>query len=221
MELHYNVFYISWNKKTVLKENEYDNLYPSGSASGTPKMQKFSYSDEFPKLRPIVSFVSTFNSNLACFLWNLLSSLVPDDYSCEDTFSFDFWIKNANLSGNFLISYDVTSLSTNILLQETIDIAINLIFNHNLHLSIAKSLKKTLKNVCFLLNDRLIFLFKNKFYNNPDGVAKGFSFASVLANIFMAFYWSESINEHNVNKPELYLRYVDDILAAFGKELDS
>ena len=217
MKLHYNVFYISWNKKTVLKENEYDNLYPSGSAAariyGTPKMQKFSYSDSFPKLRPIVSFIGTFNSNLTRFPWNLLSSLVPDDYSCEDTFSFDFWIKNANLSGNFLISYDVTSLSTNILLQETTDIAINLIFNHNLHLQ--------LKNVSFLLHDRLIFLFNNNLYNNPDGVAMGFSFASVIANILMAFYWSELINEHNVNKPKLYLRYVDDILAAFGKELDS
>ena len=43
--------------------------------------------------------------------------------------------KNANLSKKFLVSYDVTSLFTNIPLQETIDIAINLIFNHNPNLS--------------------------------------------------------------------------------------
>ena len=45
-------------------------------------------------------------------------------------------IKNANLSKKILVSYDITSLFTNIPLQETIDIAINLIFNHNRNLHI-------------------------------------------------------------------------------------
>ena len=43
----------------------------------------------------------------------------------------------------------------------------------------------------------------------------------VLANIFMGFYESKWLNEYNLNKPKFYLRYVDDILAAFGKEQDS
>ena len=109
-------------------------MYPSGSAPAriydTPKMHKFSSSDSFPKLCPIVSSIDTFNYNLAHFLCDLLSPLVPNDYSCKDTFSFVSQIKNANLSKKFLVSYDVTSLFTNIPLQETIDIAINLISNH-------------------------------------------------------------------------------------------
>ena len=69
--------------------------------------------------------------------------MIPNDYSCKDTFSFVSKIKNANLSQKFLVSYDVTSLFTNIPFQETIDIAINLIFNHNANLNIAKKeLKK-------------------------------------------------------------------------------
>ena len=47
-------------------------------------------------------------------------------------------MKDANLSGKFLISYDVTSLFTNIPLQEAIDIAINLNFNHNPDLNTTK-----------------------------------------------------------------------------------
>ena len=98
-------------------------MYPSGSAPvciyGTPKMHEFSSSDSFPKLRPIVSSIGTFNYNLARFLCDLLSPLVPNDYSCKDTFSFVSQIKNANISKNFLVSYDVTSLFTNISLQET------------------------------------------------------------------------------------------------------
>ena len=127
---------------SFLNESEYDKLYPSGSAParvyGTPKMHKFSSSDSFPKLHPIVSSIGTFNYNLAHFLYDLVSALVPNDYSYKDTFSFVSQIKNANLSKKFLVSYNVTSLFTNIPLQETIDIAPNLIFNHNPSLNITK-----------------------------------------------------------------------------------
>ena len=99
-------------------------MYPTGSAParvyGTPKMHKFASSDSFPKLRPNVSSIGTFNYNLAHFLCDLLSPLVPNDYSCKDTFSFASQIKNANLSKTFFVFYDVTSLFTNIPLEETI-----------------------------------------------------------------------------------------------------
>ena len=117
-------------------------MYSSGSAAAriysTPKVHKFSSSNSFPKLRPIVSSIDTFNYNLARFLCHLLSPLVSNDYSCKDTFSFVSQIKNANLSKKFLVSYDVTSLFINIPLQETIDIAMNLIFNHNPNLNIPR-----------------------------------------------------------------------------------
>ena len=117
-------------------------MYPSDSAPvsiyGTPKMQKFSSSDSFPKPRPIVLSIGTFNYNLARFLCDLLSPLVPNEYSCKDTFSFVSQIKSANLSKKVFVSYDVTSHFTNISVQETIDIAINLIFNHSPNLNIAR-----------------------------------------------------------------------------------
>ena len=37
----------------------------------------------------------------------------------------------------------------------------------------------------------------------------------------MGFYEAKWLNEYNLNKPKFYLRYVDDILAAFDKEQDS
>ena len=49
----------------------------------------------------------------------------------------------------------------------------------------------------------------------------GSPLAPVLANIFMGFYESKWLNEYNLNRPKFYLRYVDDILAAFEKEQDS
>ena len=150
-------------------------MYPSGSAPayiyGTPKMHKFFSSDLFPKLCPIVSFIGTSNYNLAGFLCDLLLPLVSNDYSCKDTFFFFFsQIKNANLSKKFLVSYDVPSLFTNVPLQETIDIAINFIFNHNSNLNITK---KELKKLFLFATSQTHFIFNSKFYNQIDGVAMG------------------------------------------------
>ena len=115
--------------KHFLNGNEYDKLYPSGSAPaciyGTPTMHKFSSSDSFPK----------------------------------DTFSFVSQIKNTNHSRKFLVSYDVTSLFTDISLQE-IDIAINLIFNHNPNLNITK---KELKKLFLFATSWTHFIFNSKF----------------------------------------------------------
>ena len=89
-------------QKNFLNEIEHDKSYPFGSAPtriyDTRKMHKFSSSDSFPKLHPIVSSIGTFNYNLARFLSDLLSSLVPNHYSCKDIFSFVPQFKNANLS---------------------------------------------------------------------------------------------------------------------------
>ena len=179
-------------------------------------MHKFSSSDSFPKLRPIVSSIGTFNYNLARFHCDLLSPLVPNDYSCKDTFVSQ--TKNANLSKKFLVSYDVTRFFTNIPLQETMVVAINLIFNHNLNVNITR---KELKKLFLFATSQTHFIFNSKFFNQIDGVAMGSPLAHALANIFMGFEEPKWLNEYNINKSKFYLRYVDDILAAFDNEQDS
>ena len=140
-------------------------MYPCGSAPagtyGTSKMHKFSSSDAFPKLWLIVSFIGTFSYNLSGFLCDLLSPLVPNDYGCKDTFSFVSQINNGNLSKKFLVSNDVTSLFTNILLQEIIDIAIIFILDDNPNLNITK--KELKKNFSFLLYHRIILFLTVSF----------------------------------------------------------
>ena len=115
------------------------------------------------------------------------------------------------------VSYNVTSLVTNIPLQETIDIAINLIFNHNPNLNITTKL-----NFFFLFaTSQTHFIFNSNFCNQIHGVAMGSHLAPALANIFMGFYESKWLNEYNFKKPTFYLQNADDSLAAFDKEEDS
>ena len=73
-------------------------------------------------------------------------------------------IKNADLSKRFLGSYDVTSYFTNVLLQETIEIAIN----HNPNLNITR---KELKKIFFFATSQTYFIFNSKFHNQIDGIA--------------------------------------------------
>ena len=200
-------------------------MYPSGCVPariyGTHKIHKFSFIDSFPKLRPIVSTIGTFNYNLACFLCDLLSPLFPNDHSCKDTFSFVSQIKNANLSKNVLVFYEVTSLFTNISFQETIDIALNLIFSHNPNLNITtKELSSSLQIFLFATS-QTHFIFNSKCFNQTDGVVMVSPLAPVLARIFMNFHESKWLNEYNLNKAKFYLRYVDNILVALDNEQDS
>ena len=156
------------------------------------------------------------NMILVILSLDLVSPLVPNNYYCKDTFSFVSEMENANLSKKFLVSYYLTSHFTNIPLQETIHIAINLIFNHNLNIT-----RKDLKTPFLFATSQTHFVFNSKFYNQIDGVAMGSRLPPVLANIFMGFHESKWLNEYNLNKPKFYLRYVVDILAAFDNKQDS
>ena len=49
----------------------------------------------------------------------------------------------------------------------------------------------------------------------------GSPLAPALANIYMGFYKFKWLNTYDLIMPKFYLRYVDDILAAFDKEEDS
>ena len=151
----------------------------------------------------IASSRDSFNHNLARFLCGFLSPFVHIDYSCKDTFSSFLQIKNTSLSKNFLVSFDVTSLFTNIPLQETIDIGIDLIFNHNRNLNITA---KELENIFLFATSETHFVFNSKFYNQIDEVATGSLLAPALANIFMGFHESKWLNEYNLSKLEFYVR---------------
>ena len=94
----------------------------------------------------------------------------------------------------------------------------NLICNHNPNTNITR---KELKKLFLLCTSQTHFIFNSKFYNQIDGVAMGSPLAPVLANIFMVFHDSKWLDEYNPNKPKFYLRYINDILAAFDNEQDS
>ena len=117
-----------------------------------------------------------------------------------------------------MFSFDVESLFTNIPLNETINIATDLILQKNPDLKINK---KDLTNLFHFCTSKTHFLFNGEVYDQVDGVAMGSPLAPILANLFMGHHENKWIENYKGNKPNYYKRYVDDIFAVFYSEDDA
>ena len=89
------------------------------------------------------------------------------------------------MAGKFLISFDVTSLFTNISLSKAIDVSIHLIFENS---SDIKFTKRELWYHFRTTTSETRFIFKGSIFDQTDGVAMSSSLVPVLANLFMSFH---------------------------------
>ena len=113
------------SKSKVISNELFSKLAPTGSRPGIlyglPKVCK----PNIP-LRPIVSSINSHSFNIAKFLVPLLRPISVSQYSINDTFSFLQELFEQKFNNNvFMASFDVTSLFTNIPLDETIKIIVD------------------------------------------------------------------------------------------------
>ena len=87
--------------------------------------------------------------------------------------------------GKFLISFDFTSLFTNIPLEETINIAIDTNFQNYPNV---KFTRKELQKLFKIATSETYFIFNNKIYDQIDSVLMGSPVAPILANLFMSYH---------------------------------
>ena len=172
------------NYKNFFSKSDYENIYPKGSVPariyGLPKIHKqFS---TVPPFRPVVSSIGTFNYHLARYLGSLLTPILPMEYAAKDTFTFVQELKEVSLRNKYMVSFDVCSLFTNIPLDETINIAVDLIFEKHQNFPLKRSELFKLFEFATLKTN---FLFNGIMYDQIDGVAMGSPLAPILANLFM------------------------------------
>ena len=113
-----------------------------------------------------------------------------------------------------MASFDVTSLFTNIPVNETIDILCNALFsNCQFFNGLDRSEFQTFLSLSVISSH---FIFNGRLYQQVDGVAMGSPLDLLFANVFMSFYeqiWLQ--NCPSPFKPVLYRRYVDDCFLLF------
>ena len=117
--------------RKILPKEIADSVCQKGSRLahlyGLPKTHK-----ETLSMRPILSATGTDNHALAKWLDEKLKPLSVNRFMISDTFAFAEEIQNLEVDENdILVSYDVTSLFTNVPLQETIEIIAEKAFVNN------------------------------------------------------------------------------------------
>ncbi|XP_078355795.1 uncharacterized protein LOC144640561 [Oculina patagonica] len=174
--------------------------------------------NSMPPFRPIVSSIGTYNYELAKYLCSLLQPHIPSYYCTQDSFTFVNEIKDMPVSGNFMVSFDVESLFTNIPLDESIDLAVKYVKEGNSDIKLSTDELRTLFRFA---TAQTHFLFKGSFYDQVDGVSMGSPLAPVLANLFMGHNENAWLENYKGSRILYYRRYVDDTFCVFETEQDA
>ena len=104
----------------------------------------------------------------------------------KDSFTFARTINDLNPEATFLCSFDISSLFTNIPLDETINICAETSYNSNL--TSPSFFKDTFCQVMLSATKSVEFSFDHIMYQQIDSVSKGSPLRPALANILVRFY---------------------------------
>ena len=196
------------SKKQISKEI-HELIQPVGSQRprlyGLPKTHKVGV-----PLRPILSMIGSAQHRLAKWLTSLIEP-VTEFYSAhcvKDSFTFAESIRDMPVDEeSMMCSFDVSSLFTNVPLEETIKICADKLYERNF----VGPMKLSKSNFIKLMNwatTSVEFSFNDVVYRQIDGVAMGSPLGPSIANIFVGY--QEQNLFAKISPPPVYHRYVDD-----------
>ena len=205
------------NNKEIIDKSSYKSIKAIGTRPGIlyglGKIHKETRNG-LPAFQPILSIIRTPTYKLEKFLLQFLTPSTTNKFTVIDSFYFaeEICQEDSNLN---MASLAVSSLFTNIPLDENIDICIGNLYNGNKNSP--NMPKNDFRNFLNIATKESSFKCNNKYYNKVDGVAMGSPLGPVLANIFMCSFESKWLRGcPNDFKPASYRSYVDDIFALFS-----
>ena len=155
-------------------------------------------------------------AEVAKFFVPLLHPISSNPLTVTDTFSFvkEIPILPFNTNNVIMASFDITSLFTNIPLDETIDIIVNKCFSNTYRFH--GFTQQQFTNLLTMTVKNCPFLFDGKLYHQKNGVAMGSPLGPLFAKIFLSFHERTWLADcPHTFKPMFYTRYVDDCFLIF------
>ena len=202
-----------------LEDSQIQALLPQNSRTaelyGLPKDHKPGV-----PLRPIVSACGDPLDKISQLLEKILGQLlqfIPAHLSSTDEYLrrlSDAYPGRSLPPGTILFSVDVTNLYGNIPYEEATDSARRLLEAHHEDINM---FGLEVPDVIHLLKHCLsnnFLRFGDRYYRQTRGIAMGSRVAPPLAIIFMGSL-EELYNDNAAQKPDLYMRYIDDILGVW------
>ena len=201
----------------VISAGTYEKLRPVGTAIprlyGLPKIHK----PNVP-MRPILDMCNSPYHDVAKWLADMLEPLRRHlcQYSLHDSFEFVDLVRDLNLNSKRMISFDVTSLFTNVPLIETINFICDYIESSNFTVPLPTQYLRELLLRCTF---NIQFQFNGSLYRQLDGVAMGSPLGPLLSDIFMSSL-ELGILRDAIDSFCFYRRYVDDIFIILDDQAD-
>ena len=165
-----------------------DMVHPTGSRLAHLYRLPKTHKDRLA-MCPTLSAMQTYNYALGKWLNTNLKPLPLNRYIVTDIFKFANEIRSLETAnGDILVLYDVSSLFTNIPLDETIQLLANRAFTNNWFITMYNlNLTKTyLEDLLSVATKGQLFQFNGALYERTDGVAMGTPLGPLLANVFMS-----------------------------------
>ena len=197
-----------------------DELIPMGCGPGKLYGMCKVHKKDNP-MRPVVSMIGTPEYQLSKYLDSLIKPNMPDKFMLYSTDNFLKKLNEFEIRPNdYCVSFDVTSLFTNVPLKQTIQIIADHIYSNEAKLT------PTFSKECFIkllmIATGGMFIYRDEIFRQTDGVAMGNPLAPTLANFFLGYLEKSQIfNTTSDFYPAFYVRYVDDIFCIFRSNVES
>ena len=123
------------------------------------------------------------------------------------------------------MSFDVTSLFTNVPVDLVIDDIANKLFSYDVasklpFLQAKKPITQNIFKKLLKLSTEGMFIHNGKLFSQIDGVAMGNPLGPTLANWFLGMIEKKIFDQHLSFYPSFYVRYVDDVFAIFNSTIE-
>ena len=162
-------------------------------------------------MRPIVSYTGTPLYNISKYVANILSTYIKKEgRHSENSKVFSEYVRTLTVEeGEILVSFDVTSLYTNVPIKDTLVIIKDLLEKDADLQKKTKIPPDSLLEIIEFLLTRTWFKFNEKFLTQTDGVAMGGPASSVVAELYMQHH--DEVALRTFRTPlKCYERFVDD-----------
>ena len=174
---------------------------------GQPKLHKPN-----APIRPVVSFCGAPSYKLAQCLnskFKEYSNFSPK-YGVKNSLELVDKLKDKNVTRGRLISFDVSSLFTNVPVKDTVRLAEDLLLKNKVNPVIINELMDGID----LCSKQTYFMFNQNIYMQKEGLAMGSPLSPLLAEIFMDNFEKTVFSSKNPLTKQIgyWFRYVDDVL---------
>ena len=197
-------------KKNEVNDELYNWLRPSGCQPpriyGLPKIHK-----EGVPLRPIVSCINSPSYRLSKHIAQLISPLTGStDSFVRNSRHFVEVMAGVKLSPDeLLVSFDVSSLFTNVPIQEAVDVICKRLQDDETLNERTALQPNSIAGLLQLCLQSTYFCFNGKVYEQREGAAMGSPVSAVVANLYMEHVEQLAL-ECAPSRPRLWKRCVDD-----------